>query len=183
MDQWSAMINVADRGRGNIGQVSMAVPPSKAARRHSPGRNEIVWCDETLSLWPLEMFTGAHRTLSWLEDERFLACLLCEFCPCKVQTPICCLNSEFKRDLLALRALTQRPHARKPIYVTKSTKKSPEQVVSSFAPRVLYIRDFIEISHRSNISSRRARGAVLRKFRHWANCWRAFAKHPAAHFP
>jgi hypothetical protein len=118
------MINVADRGRGNIGQVSMAVPPRKAPPKHprsSPGRNEIVWCSLfILSFGSLQSvyWRAPHRTLlSWSEDARtaaafLLACLLCEFCACKVQTPICCLNSEFKRLARPARALTQRPHAR-----------------------------------------------------------------------
>jgi hypothetical protein len=123
------MINVADRGRGNIGQVSMAVPPRKAPRRHS--RNEIVF---GLSLLSASAGSLSLGNVYWRTPHvesggrrargRFLACLLCEFCPCKVQTPICCLNSEFKRLALGLRALAHRGHTRANQYTSLSRLKS-----------------------------------------------------------
>jgi hypothetical protein len=181
MDQWSAMINVADRGRGNIGQVSMAVPPRKAPPKHPQPRpqwNRLVGP----ALHSLSRSLSALQSVYWRAPHvelvgrrahgRFLACLLCEFCACKVQTPICCLNSEFKRLARPARALTQRPHARKPIYVTKSTKKSvasAQQVVSSFAPGVLY--GFYWNFPPQQYLVPKAPGAVLRKFRRSAKYW------------
>lgn len=126
---------VADRGRGNIGQVSMAVPPRKAPRRHRPAiRNRLVLLRRSRKC----LLALAARSVSWKTPPAFFCLFAVWVSPLQSADADLLFEQRIQKRLLRSPcALSQRPpRAQTNIRTshTKSTKKSPKQVVSSFGP-------------------------------------------------